>query len=387
MIQRHKVEQCQYTILGALTADAASLGCHWIYDQKRIHDLTPVSPEFHRPSKADYEGVLSYFAHDRKTVGDLSHYGEQTLILLRALVSNAGRYNQSHYQDLFCQYFGYGGEYIGYIDRPTRDTLDNIAAAQRQAIAQANAITFDGSEEQKQRIRSLVTNSVKQGQDRSSLKHANLDNRQLAYALALYKALAPLSGYHGADDEQLPAIAKLPALLAFYAGDNQLAQLTESAVRVTNNNDRAVTFGQVASKMLEAAILTQDIPSVIDAAHQAASPEIRTLIDQALQLQNKTTADVTKQLGMSCQLEFGIPSVIHNLSQQNSFIEAIRHNIYAGGDSCGRAILLGAVLGNIYGIGEDKGIPHAWIEKLGPKEQLTMLFNDIACTLSEPSLT
>jgi len=377
MVQRNKLEQRQCTVLGALTADAASLGSHWIYDQQRIHDITPITPEFHCTSKANYEGVLSYFAHDRKTVGDLSHYGEQTLILLRALVNNNGLYNKSHYQEHFAQYFGYGGDYIGYIDRPTRDTLDNIAAAQHQATKQANAISFNGSDEQKQKILALVTDIVKQNQDSSTIKRANIDNQHLAYALELFTALQPLSGYHGADDEQLPAIAKLPALLAFYAGDSHLGQLTESAVRVTNNNDRAVAFGQVASKMIETAILTQDIPSVIEAARQAASPEIRTLIDQALHLKDKTTADVTKQLGMSCQLAFGIPSVIHNLSQQGSYTEAIRQNIYAGGDTCGRAILLGSVLGNIYGIGEEKGIPHPWIEKLHQKAQLTMLLKDM----------
>ena len=113
------------------------------------------------------------------------------------------------------------------------------------------------------------------------------------------------------------------------------------------------------------------------AARQAATPEILALIDQALDLKNKTTPEVTQQLGMSCNLEFGIPSVIHNLSQQNSFAESIRQNIYAGGDSCGRAILLGAVLGNIYGIGEDKGIPHAWIEKLNQKQTIEALVNKL----------
>ena len=166
-------------------------------------------------------------------------------------------------------------------------------------------------------------------------------------------------------------------MAALYAGDNKLCQFTESAVRVTNNNDRAVAFGQVASKMIETAILTQDVPNVIEAARQSATPEILFLIDQALNLRNKSTPEVTKQLGMSCNLEFGIPSVIHNLSKQDTFTESIRQNIYAGGDSCGRSILLGAVLGNIYGVNEDNGIPQSWIEKLDQKEHITHLLSCI----------
>jgi hypothetical protein len=372
-----KTEQVKNTTLGALTADAAALGCHWIYDQQRIHDITPTSPEFHSPTPADYEGVPSYFAHGKKNSGDLSHYGEQALMLLRSLSDNEGVYNRSHYQDIFCQHFGSGGDYIGYIDRPIRDTLDNIATAQRQTTKQTNAIAFDGDDEQKQKLMSLVTNIIKQDQSSSAIEQADIDNKDQPYAKALFNALKTLTDYHGADDEQLPAIAKLPALAAVYAGDKNLGKFTESAVRVTNDNDRAVAFGQVASKMIETAILTQDIPSVIEAARQAATPEIRGLIDQALSLQNKTTAEVTQQLGMSCNLEFGIPSVIHNLTQQNSFTESIRQNIYAGGDSCGRATLLGAVLGNIYGIGEDKGIPQAWIEKLDQKQTIEALVDKL----------
>jgi hypothetical protein len=373
----NKTEHVKNTIFGTLIADAAALGCHWIYDQHRIDDITAVSPEFHSPNPADYEGVPSYFAHGKKNSGTLSHYGEQALIMLRSLSGNDGMYNRYHYQDLFCQHFGYGGDYIGYIDRPMRDTLDNIAIVQRLVTQQTNAITFEGDDEQKQKLLAVVTELIKQDKTASAIEQTDIDNKDLPYAKALFQALKILADYHGADDEQLPAIAKLPALVALYVGDKKLSQLTESAVRVTNDNDRAVAFGQVASKMIEAAIITHDIPSVIEAARQAATPEILTLIDQAISLQNKTTAEVTQQLGMSCNLEFGIPIVIHNLAQQNSFAESIRQNIYAGGDSCGRAILLGAVLGNIYGINEDKGIPQAWIEKLDQKQAIEALLNKL----------
>ena len=58
-------------VWGALVADAASLGLHWLYDQKRIREVAPESPEFRSPNPADYEGVTGYYAHGRKQVGDL----------------------------------------------------------------------------------------------------------------------------------------------------------------------------------------------------------------------------------------------------------------------------------------------------------------------------
>ena len=116
----------QNLILGALVADAATCGLHWIYDQQRILVVADKTPEFHPPTQSDYDGVPSFFSHGKRSVGDCSHYGEQAFVLLNALASNNGKYDRAQYQDAFKAHFSYGGDYVGYIDRPTKDTLDNI---------------------------------------------------------------------------------------------------------------------------------------------------------------------------------------------------------------------------------------------------------------------
>ncbi len=98
------------TILGALVADAASVGLHWLYDQGRIREVAPDSPEFRTPTSSDYDGVTGFYAHGDKRVGDFSHYGEQAMVLLRSLVANGSRYDKKHYEDLFREHFGYGGD-------------------------------------------------------------------------------------------------------------------------------------------------------------------------------------------------------------------------------------------------------------------------------------
>lgn len=113
----------QNLILGALVADAATVGVHWIYDQHRIIDVVAGKPEFHPPTKKEYEGVTSFFAHGNSSVGDLSNYGEQAWVMLKALASNNGHYSKESYQDAFRAHFSYGGEYVGYIDRPTERSL------------------------------------------------------------------------------------------------------------------------------------------------------------------------------------------------------------------------------------------------------------------------
>ena len=313
------------TILGALVADAAAVGFHWLYDQTRIKEIAPESPEFRKPTASDYNGVPGFYAHGHKLAGDFSQYGEQTMVLLRSLVANESKYNRAHYEKLFCEHFGYGGQYVGYIDHPTRDTLNNIA-------------------------------NLTPG------PHRHADGRNT---------------YHGADDEQLPALAKLPPLIAVYQGDRQLNEVVESAVRVTNNNDLAVDFGLAAAALLEAVIQGETVESAIRHSCSRSPQVVTELVEKALSLTTEDNLAVTAKFGTACKLVYGVPSLVHNALTSDSYTSAIRKNIYAGGDSCGRGIVLGAVLGAAYGIGGEKGIPLEWIEKVRIKDEVNTLIEKL----------
>ncbi len=374
-------ERKRGAILGAAVADAASLGFHWLYDQSRIRDLEPNHPEFRQPNKADYADTAGYFAHANKNSGDFSQYGEQHNTMLRTLNANHGTYDKANYESAFIECFGYGGSYSGYIDHPTRDTLNNITIAENDALARASSIPFDGADELKRKLITKILGNAKQfsgdvlKQKVEESVRTTDDNDQLVeHAFRMLDEWNSVNGYHGSDDTQLPALSKLPALVATYAQQENLLSVVESAVRVTNNNDHAVAFGQASANIIEAAITTGDPELSIDAGKQAASDTTRQLIEQALASLDKSTPDVTSDWGMACQLKIGFPSAIHNIAKASSFSEAIRENIYAGGDSCGRSILIGAVTGACYGIDTEKGIPLQWIKKLNQSDKL---LNDI----------
>ena len=64
----------------------------------------------------------------------------------------------------------------------------------------------------------------------------------------------------------------------------------------------------------------------------------------------------------------------------SSFTEAVRKNIRAGGCNCSRANLLGACLGAANGIGGDRGVPLAWLEKTHMGEEIFALaLERVAC--------
>ena len=357
-------------IVGALVADAASMGLHWLYSQRRITELAPDVPEFREPSEDDYAGGVGYFAHGTRRAGELSHYGEQMLVMLHSLAATDGCFQQAHYQEQFRQHFGYGGEFVGYIDRPTRQTLDRIYADENAALAAVDAIPYDGDPREQQSMLTKVLAAAKRfsGQrliDQVQSYAAEMSDSEMAasYGLALVSALAGSSEFPGAVDEQLPAVSKLPPLVACHVADPELFALSASAIKVTNNTPRAVDFGMVCTALLQACIQGQSLPQAVQTGIDAGSIETAELLNRASSM-SISVREVTREFGLHCDLGAGVPSVLSNLQTAGSFTEAVRRNISAGGDNCGRAIILGGACGAHFGIGGEVGIPTEWIDRV-----------------------
>jgi hypothetical protein len=265
-------------------------------------ELAGDAPEFRAPNRADF-GDKGYFAHEGKMPGAASQYGEQMLTMARSL-AQSGAFDADDYASEFRATFGYGGGWVGYIDRPTRATLDALAAAEAAERA--------------------------------------------------------LTGC-GADDAQLPAVSKLPPLVARHHDDVHLAEMVESAVRITNNRDDSVAWGQAVSAMICAAIQGGTPEQAVSAA-RGANSMIDGQIDTALAMRDKTPSEVATAFALHCQLEVAFPVICHAIATATDYQSAVRANILAGGDNCGRSIPIGAVLGACF-TGTDKGAPTEWVMK------------------------
>lgn len=381
--------RCKNMILGALVADAAAMGLHWIYDQSHIRKLAPEAPEFRTPRAQDYEGVPAYFAHPTRTAGAQSQYGEQALVMLRTLAAGKGRYSAAAFAGQFRAHFGYGGSYVGYIDHATRDTLDNLRRFEDAAAACASTIPFEGEP----RVRSALVNkalALMETHEDAELHTAYLAAVQESYtdesiadfATALLPALTALPRATGARDLQLPATAKLPALVAALVvqgitiGEPFNTQVA-SAIRTTNDHPVAAEFGLSCAHLMRAALTEGTSRAAVEAARTDVAPDTAALLDAALGMIEKDNVQVTKHFGMACDLPFGVPSAVHNIATAPTFTDAVRRNIYAGGDSCGRAILVGAVMGAVHGIGGAQGIPPEWIARLHAGPEVENLLSDL----------
>ncbi|WP_166257643.1 ADP-ribosylglycohydrolase family protein [Marinobacter salicampi] len=358
-------------LAGGWVADAASLGLHWLYDSQRIHEVGGRSPEFLPPKPDYFKGGFGYFAHDGKRSGDVSHYGAATRVFADSLLACEGRLDTRDYQRRFRAFFGPGGQWQGYIDNPTRLTLDNLNAIEQNAIAQAQSTTTADLTDQQKRVlvqkvlpytRRLSGDQLAEPVRKAiSLTYTEYEVQEAGVLLAetIDRHLVPESG---ADDMQLPAVSKLPPLVARYCGQTDLLEITEAAVRVTNQNDEAVAWARCAAQLLDQVFRGEPLSAALDAgAKEAADPESLARARSGPALDAPAAGDT---YGRTCYLHEAMPVIFHILSHADSYTEAVRANIQCGGDSCGRAWIIGPVMAVLHGVGGESGIPLSWLARV-----------------------
>ncbi|SEK89536.1 ADP-ribosylglycohydrolase family protein [Nitrosovibrio tenuis] len=274
-------------ILGALVADSAGLGLHWLYDPARIAEIGKSKGlVFLQPEAAHYAGTKGYFAHKTKKPGDSSAYGEVCLLMLEHLARH-GNFNRIQYQTEYRAYFGPGGEFVGYIDSPTRLTLQKL-------------LPLDPGD---------------------------------------------FPARSGANDDQHPALAALPALVATHAGTlEELLGRVEEVVCVTNNNDLAVTAAQCSAAVLFQLLQGLPVAQALADALPYAGKILKPLLEGALVLPALDSVAASERFGRACHVAEGLPVIFHIAQHATDYVIAIEANIRAGGDSCGRSIMLGAIV-------------------------------------------
>ena len=203
------------------------------------------------------------------------------------------------------------------------------------------------------------------------------------------------------DDKQMPALTRVAVMVARYAGsgspeemDRLMAKL-ENAVRMTNNSNEAVAYAKGLARLLVRITSDDgvdalggpgpDTPADQDALVAAMRESFADLpgdrradVEKALDMLGQDTKAVTLTFGPACDCAMGVPSALHNVAKSASFTDAVRTNIYACGDSCGRAMVVGPLAGALYGTGGERGIPAEWIERTRLAGEVEELLRKVA---------
>lgn len=288
-------------VWGQFVGDAFCLGSHWIYDLQELRRRFPGGPQgFEEPGEGQY--------HFGKQPGDLTHYGDAALLLLRSLVER-NHFDVADFGARFVAMVASPG-YKGYRDHAAKGTLANY-----QAFREAHS---DG-----------------------------------AYSFQ-----------DGADDDQPATVSRLAPLAARCVHSSDYLFQMERATRVCQNNDLAVEYVRGYALTLRELFLGKNLEEgYMSAAQQLAadSPFVHA-VNQAFSAVHLPVEDATKRFGQSCPLSSSVPAALQcALHQGDDFRAAMRANAAAGGDSAGRAAMVGSLLGAAYGVGV---VPADWRERL-----------------------
>jgi len=112
-------------IAGALLADAASLGLHWLYEPDQITRLEACGEiMFRQPDASAFKNQKAFYAQGGRISGQLSHYGESARLV--GQLAADGNYSTDAHRAAFMNSFGPCGSFVGYADRPTKSLIANI---------------------------------------------------------------------------------------------------------------------------------------------------------------------------------------------------------------------------------------------------------------------
>jgi ADP-ribosylglycohydrolase len=286
-------------VLASFAADALSLGVHWIYNTNEIDKKWGRVENYFKPERPTF--------HPTKDLGEFTHYGDQTLVLLKSVAENSG-FDPCKFAENWQQLFK---SYEGYLDGATKTTIENIEAGKASTEAGSESDDFAGA-----------------------------------------ARIAPLA----------------------YIYRNEPAKLFESArtqTILTHNNQEVIEsadfFARVVFKVLDGEKPSTAIQQTL--GEQFNREPYSKWVEDGIKSADKDTRQAMLDLGQMCEIQAAFPGVIHLITKyENNLKEGLVENIMAGGDSAGRGLTVGMVLGAHLGL---DAIPSKWLSDLKAYQEIT----------------
>ena len=298
-------DKARAMVLASFVADSLALGAHWIYDADEIERRFGRVQNLLKPEKASY--------HPTKDLGELTHYGDQALLLLESVASCSG-FDLGHFAGAWRALFD---NYGGYIDKATKGTL--------KGFAEGNPPTESGSA-----------------------------SRDLAGAARI----APIVYRYRDNPEELVIHAR-------------------AQTEMTHNNPMVVAsadfFARVTHRVLQGSNPTTAITETTQESF-AETPFADWATNGLGSVSAGSREDIA-DFGQSCNTRGAFPAVVHLIGKyEGDLKEALIENVMAGGDSASRGMVVGMVLGAHLGL---DAIPSEWLSGLKGYQHILQLLERI----------
>jgi ADP-ribosylglycohydrolase len=292
-------------VLASFLGDSLSLGAHWIYNTTEIAESIGRVDRLLPPPPGSF--------HAGKGAGEFTHYGDQTLLLLRVLATSKGFDLQAFsraWQDFLASY-------QGYFDGATKNTL----AGYQKGL---------GPEE------------------------AGSSSNDLAGA----GRIAPLVSLLQDKEDEL--VAAVRAQTHMTHRDPVVVDSAEFFARAT----LMVLQGDAPVSALEKA-----------AGRGYEHLPARDWLDKGLQSADQETVPAIAGFGKTCHVPHAFPGTVQIIARhEKDFKEGLIQNVMAGGDSAARGLLAGMVLGAHHGL---EAIPSDWLDSLKARQEIETLLNEL----------
>ncbi len=287
-------------LYGSLIGDALALGAHWIYNPGKIERLHGRITDYVDPSANQY--------HANRKAGDQTHYGDQTLTLMRSLKGDAG-FSLDAFSSRWRSMWSH---YHGYLDGATRETLANLESG-------------------------------------LSPESAGSPSNDLAGAARVAPLLAAMATV---DEDDLASAARSQTSLTHH--DPGVIEAADFFVRLS----RRLIGGASLAPTLDALAESPAYPSL-------DLPNLLIKVREKLSLPD---GEALPGFGLTCHLPEALPATLYLILKHEDNLEsALIENVMAGGDSAARGLLIGLVLGAGHGF---SAIPANWVAGLGAAGEL-----------------
>ena len=284
-------------LLGAAVADAASRPLHWVYDTEELKKAIrtdPEHPEFWAKSHSPFYTLET---------GDNSCYWDQAMAVMTALTNHGFSY------DKICQ------ELVTQLGPGSRYNME---------------------------ARQDLMKTRMHGQSFSPVKGKWLHGGMIKFLENLGQGKKICGDPHVKETDGF--CCSLPVVVKF-AGEEELTERVLKVATTQSTWPVAVRHAVVASKIIEAFVLGREEPiETVGQEIKVNFPEISRELEQVKQtLDIDHTTAVGMIFGRPCYNPGSFLGALHAVQTSDSYPEAVRKTITAGGCNCSRAFFIGKI--------------------------------------------
>lgn len=276
-----------------------------------IYDVHRIEKEFGRVDNPLKPGSHSY--HSTKDKGDFTHYGDQAFVLLESVAAN-GKFDPEDFSTRWRKLFE---DYHGYYDQATKGTLQNLSLG--KSFQQA-----------------------------------------------------------GSPSNELAGASRIAPLVFCYRDDlDNLIEASRTQTRMTHNNALVIAgaefFARVCWNVLKGA---SPISAIKDVTREGfKKTPLSEWVRQGVESRTQESVPTILRYGQTCHVNEAFVGVVHLIAKyEEDLKEALVQSVMAGGDSAGRGMFVGMVLGAHLG---SESLPAAWLSALKKGETISNLLDQV----------